>query len=288
MYSQAFEHYQKANYIDQQTLPSYDADLINNLIDTTISSFEKSDLSDLLAKETSDENDPIFICGMFRSGSTLLEQILAAHTEVTAGGEFDFFHRFINYQQTPFPQIIETLSKAECEKIASDYLCAIKRAFPNSKRITDKRPDNLLYLGFIKKIFPKAKIIFTERNMLDNCLSVYFLRLGASMNYATDLHNCIHYYQQQQCLISYWQSQFGNDIFTFNYDRYVHSPESSTRALLSFLELPWDDNCLAFNQVKNSVKTASVWQVREPLYQTSSGRWKNYQQQLSKLKLPIK
>jgi len=285
MYTQAFEHYNKANYIDQQTLPIYDPEVISDKIDTIISSYESN--NDLVL-DTCDKNDPIFICGMFRSGSTLLEQILAAHNEVTAGGEIDFFQRFINNQQMPFPRIVETLSKVEYAEIARDYQRAIQKAFPNAKFITDKRPDNLLYLGLIKKIFPRAKIIFTERNVLDNCLSVYFLRLGATMNYATDLKNCIHYYQQQQRLIAYWQSKFGNDIFTFNYDRYVHSPELSTRELLTFLGLAWDENCLAFNQVKNSVKTASVWQVREPLYQTSSGRWKNYQQQLAMLNLPIK
>ena len=151
------------------------------------------------------------------------------------------------------------------------------------EQLTDKRPDNFLYLGLIKLLMPKTKIIWTTRSMLDNCLSIYFLRLGTSMSYATDLDNIIHFYQQQERLMAHWQSLFPEDILTFNYDKLIHSPKEQTKRLLSFIDLPWEDSCLNFHQYENQVKTASVWQVRRPLYNSSSGRWNNYKKNLKAL-----
>jgi len=235
-YDLAFYYYQQTNELDKKTLPPYDPVKFEHTIDNIIATFNKQWFT-ALDKKNSINTSPIFICGMFRSGSTLCEQILAAHSGISIGGEQEFFHR-------------------------------------------------LMVIGVIKLLMPNAKIIWTTRTMLDNCLSIYFLRLGASMSYATDLDNIIHFYQQQERLMAHWQSLFPEDILTFNYDKLIHSPKEQTKRLLSFIDLPWEDSCLNFHQYENQVKTASVWQVRRPLYNSSSGRWNNYKKNLKTL-LPL-
>ncbi|MCA3003279.1 MAG: sulfotransferase [Rhodocyclaceae bacterium] len=227
---------------------------------------------------------PIFICGMFRSGSTLAEQVLAGHSRMRAGGEIDFIPALVRNELAPFPASMAQLSAPNLEKYALLYRNRLSTMFPGAAHITDKRPDNFLYIGLIKRLFPNAKIIHTTRNALDNCLSIYFLHLGHGMGYALDLLDTGHYYKQYQRLMAHWKLLYGDDILTLDYDTLVHEPRPAIESLLDFVGLDWDENCLHFQHVKNAVKTASVWQVREGLYQRSSGRWRNYAQQLEPLR----
>jgi len=286
-YDLAFYYYQQTNELDKKTLPPYDPVKFEHTIDNIIATFNKQWFT-ALDKKNSINTSPIFICGMFRSGSTLCEQILAAHSGISIGGEQEFFHRLMvnNYPEFPVNTVEDIQIDRQKDKLLSEYLTEINRFKNKGEQLTDKRPDNFLYLGVIKLLMPNAKIIWTTRTMLDNCLSIYFLRLGASMSYATDLDNIIHFYQQQERLMAHWQSLFPEDILTFNYDKLIHSPKEQTKRLLSFIDLPWEDSCLNFHQYENQVKTASVWQVRRPLYNSSSGRWNNYKKNLKTL-LPL-
>jgi hypothetical protein len=144
--------------------------------------------------------------------------------------------------------------------------------------VTDKRPDNVLHLAVIRAMFPAAKIVHTRRELRDNCLSVWFQQLGASLSYATDLGDTAHYYRLQERLVARWHELLGENIFAVDYDELVRDPEPVLRALLEFLGLPWDEACLEFQRARSQVKTASLWQVRDPLHTRSSGRWRNYQQ----------
>jgi hypothetical protein len=150
--------------------------------------------------------------------------------------------------------------------------------------VTDKRPDNFLYIGLIKRLFPDAKIVHTTRNPLDNCLSVFFLHLDQQMSYALSLRDIGHYYREYQRLMSHWKGEFGVDIFDFDYDALVQDPHRRLGALCEFLGLPWSGQLPAVAARSAAVKTASVWQVREPLYKTSSGRAANYAGQLQELR----
>ena len=160
--------------------------------------------------------------------------------------------------------------------LGNEYLSKIYYLFPDAKNITDKKPDNFLLLGLIRMLFPAARIIYTRRNPLDNCLSVYFQQLGGNLNYANDLGNTAHYYKQHERLMQYWKNCFSENIFTVDYDEFVNTPGPVLRSLLEFLGLEWDDRCLQFYRSDNLVQTASVWQVREELHSKSSGRWRNY------------
>lgn len=227
---------------------------------------------------------PIFICGMFRSGSTLTEQVLAAHSQVTAGGELAALPSLVRTVLAPFPASVPRTPPAQVELLASHYLEMLRKRFGESGHVTDKRPDNFLYVGLIKKLFPAARIVHTTRNPLDTCLSIFFLHLDQRMSYALDLQDTAHYYGQYRRLMSHWHALYGEDILDFDYDTFVREPRSAVQRLLTFCGLPWEENCMSFPHVRNAVKTASVWQVREPLYQRSSGRWKNYARHLQPLR----
>lgn len=149
--------------------------------------------------------------------------------------------------------------------------------------VTDKRPDNFLHLGLIKTLFPNAKIIHTRRDPLDNLLSLYFLHLDPGMAYALDLEDAAHWYREHLRLMAHWKALYSNDIFDVDYDALVRNPEPAIERLLSFCGLGWEDNVLNFHRSRSTVKTASVWQVRQPLHARSSGRWRNYERYMTGL-----
>ncbi len=285
-YPEAFDAYREANAASRASVPpevgTYDGQrqerLISSLIGTPFAP---------LAGETSKTRDkrpqPVFICGMFRSGSTLAEQLLASHPDVGGGGELAFFPRLAADEFAPFPGSMPQVPKAHLESAREAYLNMLAPLFPGKAWVIDKRPDNFLYLGLIKTLFPEAKIIHTVRAPLDNCLSIFFLHLDPSMSYALDLMDIGHYYRQYRRLMAHWQTQFGADIIDFDYDEFVRAPAESGARLFESLGLQWDDRYLARPAVGTVVRTASVWQVREPIYTRASGRASNYAAQLAQL-----
>lgn len=279
-YDHAFKHYADGNRLDRAITEKYSRIEQEQLVQDNMALFTETWFSDLTPVS---DAKPIFICGMFRSGSTLVEQILASHSSVTAGGERDFFIRIGSESLQPYPHGINSLALSSLQVIANEYLIDLAKAFPEATLVTDKRPDNFLYLGLIKALFPKSKIIHSKRQRLDNCLSVYFLRAAASVKYATDLADIAHYYKQCERLMAHWKRLFTDDIYQVSYDSLVANPEPEVHALLRFLDLPWESECLEFHRLSNRVKTASIWQVRQPLYQKSSGRWKNYERNIADL-----
>ena len=226
---------------------------------------------------------PLFICGMFRSGSTLTEQLLAGLAGIAAGGEIDFLPRLVGSELVPFPESLATLSQQRLEDIAERYRTELERFSENAEYVIDKRPDNFLYIGLIKSLFPDAKIVHTRRNPLDNCLSIYFLHLDQQMSYALDLMDIGHYFREYRRLMMHWKSMFATDIFDFDYDELVSDPLPSLRRLCGFLGLELPGEVPQVAPAGLAVKTASVWQVREPLYRTSSGRARHYTDELQQL-----
>lgn len=231
-----------------------------------------------------DDWAPIFICGMFRSGSTMLEQILAGHPRVTAGGEIALMPDIIRAAITPFPERARALQEEDYARLGARYRAMAAQIFPNVDLLTDKWLSNTLHVGLIKLMFPAAKIVHTKRHALDNVLSVYFLHLDASFGYAVDLDDIAHQLRLSQQLMEHWRGLYPDDIIDFDYDSFVAAPEMQARALLDALGLGWQPECLEFHQRTNAVKTASVWQVREPLYTRSSGRWQHYEKHLARVR----
>jgi tetratricopeptide (TPR) repeat protein len=267
-YDSAFDHFSKGNRLSLQRAGAYNRDgqeaLIKALVDTCKSGW-------LSTVEPVSDSAPIFICGMFRSGSTLLEQMLAAHPDVTAGGELNFFNQHIH-----LPSALTTLDPVRVRELGNMYLEYLARGFPDAVRVTNKRPDNFAYLGFIRAMFPNAKFINTCRHPLDNCLSIYFQQFAGSVKYHTQLLDIGHYYAQYRGLMEFWKQELADNIVDIDYQSLVSDPRAQLQPLLEFLQLEWHEGCLEFHKTDNRVRTASVWQVRQPLYQQSRGRWHNY------------
>jgi hypothetical protein len=232
--------------------------------------------------------EPLFVCGMFRSGSTLVEQVLAAHSQVTPGGELDFLVRLAAVRLAPFPATMATPDPARESALAEEYRAHLTHLFPDGiagKYITDKRPDNFQLIGLIKRMFPNAKIVHSIRHPLDNGLSVFMQHLNPRVaGYSCDLGDIGHYYGQYRRLMAHWKSLYPESIHDFDYDAFVREPRAELEPLFAFLELEWDDRCLQFHTLGNTVKTASYWQVRKPLYGSASGRWRDYASHLAPLR----
>ncbi|GAC1675016.1 MAG: tetratricopeptide repeat protein [Steroidobacteraceae bacterium] len=226
---------------------------------------------------------PIFICGMFRSGSTLTEQLLADCSGVAAGGELDILPRLIEGELVPFPESLASLSAERLEAFAASYRAELARVSNDARYVIDKRPDNFLHIGLIKSLFPDARIVHTIRDPLDNCLSIYFLHLDQHMSYALDLMDIGHYFREYRRLMAHWKSRFGADIFDFDYDALVKNPQPTLQRLCAFLGIEQGVNPPQAATAR-AIKTASAWQVREPLYCSSSGRARHYACELQELR----
>lgn len=231
---------------------------------------------------------PIFVCGMFRSGSTLAEQILACHSKVVAGGEIDLLPALIDRELSPYPQGAAALPPEKRAALRAAYLDGLYALHPHADRVTDKRPDNFLHIGLIRALFPEAPIVHTVREPLDNILSIWFLQLDPSMSYAFDLDDVSHWHGQYRRLMAHWKSLWPADIFDVDYDALVADPQRAIAGLLAYCGLDWDDACLSFHEADNAVRTASVWQVREPFYRRSSGRWRHYGRHLESVRRRLK
>jgi tetratricopeptide (TPR) repeat protein len=284
-YPAAFAAYTAANQASRSSavsrlLPPYDRARQTAFVDDLIA----AGTPPVQAQVNDATPRPVFIVGMFRSGSTLTEQLLAALPGVAAGGEINFLPQTIDTELVPFFESLAAMTVDRLDSIAARYRAELLRVSAGALMVTDKRLDNFLYIGLIKSLFPRAKIVHTTRDPLDNCLSIYFLHLEQLMSYALDLNDMGHYYREYRRLMAHWKSRYAADIFDFNYDALVKEPTQTFKELCDFLELPWSGEMPKVSARSAAIKTASVWQVREPLYTTSSGRSQHYFAELGELR----
>lgn len=288
-YPEAFAAAQAANRASRASTPGavrYDRAAHERFIDALIAAFPRpASAPGGGGAERAATAAPrlIFICGMVRSGSTLSERLLARHPQVVAGGELDLLPNLVRSTLHAFPQSMKTLSAGQLTSLAEQYLQGVRQLFPDAKFLTDKRPDNFLLIGLIKTLFPDAKIVHTIRDPLDTCLSIFLLHLDPQLQWALDLLDIGHYLRQYQRLMHHWRSLYGEDILDFSYDQLVADLRPAAQRLVAFCGLEWNESCLDFAAGAGSVKTASVWQVREGLYQRSSGRARHYARELAAL-----
>jgi tetratricopeptide (TPR) repeat protein len=231
---------------------------------------------------------PIFIVGMPRSGTTLLEQILASHPAVHGAGELPDLNQVI--MDAPvragrrFPDFVPDLQPEDFRRMGEAYAERVWRLAPAAQYITDKMPANFFYIGMIRLMLPNAKIIHAMRDPMDSCFSNYARLFNDTMEFAYDLGTLGRYYVRYIKLMQHWHAVLtAGSILDLRYEDLVADPEGQTRRLLDYLGLPWDDNCLAFHRNQRHVKTASVAQVRKPIYQTSVARWRHFENHLQPL-----
>jgi len=282
-YDEAFTYFRQGN----EAMPlEFDHDAHQDYVTSLIDTFSAARLP-TLPKATNTDHRPIFIVGMPRSGTTLIEQILASHPEVFGAGELDDIGALAaelqDAQGARYPVAVTNLGSAELDALAAEYLQTLDALAPGSPRITDKMPHNFLHLGLISRLLPEATIIHCRRNPLDTCLSTYFQSFTRGHTYAADLEDIGRFYLQYERLMAHWQEVLELPILDVPYEELVAGQEEWTRRLLDHCDLPWDDACLRFHETKRAVATASYRQVREKLYSSSVERWRHYQPHIEPL-----
>ncbi|MBF0358170.1 MAG: tetratricopeptide repeat protein [Magnetococcales bacterium] len=234
------------------------------------------------------DNSPIFIVGMPRSGSTLIEQILSTHDDVFGAGELIFLMQNL-LQKTPsnllssIPDLLADFREGDYKDLGEKYIEQIRGIDARCRFITDKMPVNFLLIGIIKLILPNAKIIHSVRSAEDTCLSIFRTRFAATPKYAYDLTELGEYYRLYREIMSHWHSIFPASIYDCHYEKLTENQEDESRKLLEFCGLDWDEKCLDFHKSQRSVLTASDYQVRQPMYRSSVGGWRRYEKQLQPL-----
>jgi tetratricopeptide (TPR) repeat protein len=271
-YEKSFSYLEKANLIKNKQI-NYSLTSHEKIIKNIIQLFDDFDFDKLEKKAP--ENQIIFICGMPRSGSTLIEQMIAAHNEVSGAGELSYVRDTVinNFQEElrfNKQKIIEEVS-AERNIIAEEYIELLKYHKFKTNFVTDKAPQNFLWLGFIKIFFPNSKIIHSYRNSKDNCLSIFKNYFPSNdMLWSFDQSNIANYYNSYLDLMNFWKTKFKESIFDVNYEHLVQSPENNLKKIFSFCNLTWDPNCLNFYQSKKTpISTVSVNQASKPIYKSS-------------------
>jgi len=286
----AFDAYKKANEIKSRKI-EYNSKKHSAFIDRVINVFTQ-DLIRKLQHYGSRSELPVFIVGTPRSGTTLTEQIISSHSKVNGGGELNYVrHLARNGTEAEmashgYPERILTLLPDDIKNESNYYLekISVFHRREGTIRITDKMPSNFFYLGYISVLFPHARVIHCKRNPLDTCLSMYFQAFQTGHQYSFDLNNLGHWYKDYIRLMEYWSSILGERILDIEYDDTVNETEKTARKMIEFCGLEWDEKCLEFYNNRRDIRTASMWQARQPIYKTSLERWKRYDQHIGVLK----
>ena len=232
---------------------------------------------------------PIFIIGMPRSGTSLVEQILASHPDVAAAGELEVMDDVerraasIIGGRGGYPECLRGATASEMTALADHYLGAIADVAKGARFVTDKLPVNYERLGLIERLFPNARIVHTARHALDTCLSCYFPNFGNTHAYSSNLRALGEVYRIYERLMAHWHETLSIRILDVSYETLVSNPEQVVRTLLEFCNLPWEPRCLEFHKTARYINTASYDQVRQPIYRSSVGRWKHYEFHLGEL-----
>ena len=232
---------------------------------------------------------PIFIVGMPRSGTSLVEQILSSHPDVYGAGELTKINHITSKikdddKAKTFPDNLARLTNDNFYELGKYYIDEIRQYSKNAEYITDKMPQNFLRIGFIKTILPNAKVIYCSRNPLDNCLSIFKNYFSAQHKYAYQLKELGEYYNLHLNLMVYWHKVLPGFVYNITYENLVDNTKKEIQNLLEFCKLQWNDNCLEFYKTKRTVSTISNVQVRSPIYKNSINLWENYNQELQPLK----
>lgn len=228
------------------------------------------------AQSGNTSTQPVFILGMPRSGTSLVEQILDSHEKVHGAGELTAITNLVAQMcQGGYPLAMNNINSSILASSANQYIEMTRQKAIDY--VTDKMPHNYLYLGVIYQLFPNARIIEVKRQPTDTCISIYFQFFNNSHRYACDLKNVAHHYHTYSGLMAYWKQHLPIKIHTLQYETLVESPEQEIQKLLQFLDLEWSDACIAFHKNHRHVTTASQQQVNKPLYQSSIEKWRHYE-----------
>lgn len=272
--ARAFQHLDEGNRLKRQTFV-FDVDASARWMAGIAKTFSPEFLESL-AGNGNPSDMPIFVLGMPRSGTTLVEQILASHRQVHGAGELRSIQRIVD-GLGDYPAAAARLAQADLARLGEDYLSQVSPLAGACTHLVDKMPANFLHAGLIHLILPNARIIHCRRNPVDTCLSCYTKLFSAEQKFAYDLRELGLFHRAYQTLMAHWRETLPQDRFIeVDYEVLVDNLEGEARRLITFLGLPWDDACLDFHRTERPVRTASANQVRQPIYRTSVERWKTH------------
>lgn len=277
----AFHNYRRANELQKQAAPEYDPEARTRFIDEIISAYPREAFA-APAGSASDSLQPVLVTGMMRSGTSLVEQIIASHPAAAGAGELAFWNDAVR----KYPDVMRNRWLAEPlrKKLGESYLQILRRVSPTARRVVDKSTFNSDYLGPIHLVLPHTRIIYVQRDPVDTCLSCYFHQFSTAHNFTMDLADLAHYYREHQRLVAHWREVLPpGTLLEVPYAELVADQERWTRRIVEFIGLPWDERCLEFHTTQRPVITASFWQVRQKMYQSSVGRWRNYRKFIAPL-----
>jgi len=283
-YDEAFPHYLEGCRLKRQRI-QYSADNNKLIVDNIRRIFSK-DMIDSLRGAGSPSTTPIFVLGMPRSGTTLVETIVASAPGVYGAGELPDLFQVTGRGQSKegYPLNIQNIRSTELTKMGKQYVAQLKKRSPKSKHITDKMPANFLAVGLIHLIMPNAKIIHVQRNPVDTCLSGFTRLFHKSQHQSYDMREMGRYYRDYLSVMAHWRAVLPvGALYEIQYEQLVANQEDESRKLISYCGLDWSDACLDPHKTERNVKTASVTQVRQPVYTSSVERWRVYEKFLGPL-----
>ena len=277
-YGAAFNAYGQANTrrraLAAKAEASFDADAFDDEISNLINTIDGNTLASLEGHGDA-EAEMIFVCGMPRTGTTLVEQMLAAHPAVSGVGEVDI----LSGLPDDYPDGIAELDAAQIRTLADTYLARLPVKPRDGLHVVDKTPQNVFFLGLIQVLFPKAKIVHCRRDPRDVALSCYFQNFQAGgLDWASDLDDIRRYAAAEERIMAHWRDTLALDVHEVVYEDLVEDPSGEARKLLDFVGLPWDDAVARPHEATGTVLTASNWQVRKPVYKSAAGRWRHYEE----------
>ncbi len=283
-YDKAFKQYQSANSVFQDATDSH---YYQKVISSIIKNLNKETLA-TLPHSSNTAQTPVFIVGMPRSGTTLVEQILSSHPAVYGAGEITDLWTIGNkisgaMHLNNYAKNIKTVSHDEIEQYSLAYLKTIQQLSSQAMRCTDKLPHNFFHIGLIELLFPNAKIIHCRRHPFDTCLSIYFKKFNDNHRYARNLKEIALFYKNYQQLMQHWRQHSRLEIYDTVYENIINEPERNIRELVQHIGLDWHDACLKHHESKRLIMTPSHDQASQPLYTRSLDRWKNYRPHLQPL-----
>ena len=285
-YDLAFDHYRRGNEILRRHTP-FDPGELGRLVEEIEAGFGEA-WFDRVRGWGDPSPRPIFIVGMPRSGTTLVEQILATHPQVHGAGELiripNIAQRLLATECSSLPATAAALERTDLAAAARDYLDYTRARAGDAARVTDKLPENYHHLGFIASMLPNARIVHVHRDPMDVCVSNYLVRFQRGHAYSYDFESLGCEYRAYERLMRHWRAVLPSPVHEQSYESLVESLESESRRLIDFCGLDWDDRCLDFHRTERSVHTASGWQVRQPIYRSSVQRWRNYERHLGPLR----
>jgi tetratricopeptide (TPR) repeat protein len=275
-YEAAFGYYEHANRLKRERIGAFDREAFRQAIDSIIAAHPPEVARQRHAGSSSSRR-PLFIAGMPRSGSSLTEQILASHPSVFGAGELRFWGEQAQKHEQAFASGYRDADLLR--DMASRCEAELERHSETALRVVDKMPGNFMHLGLIHAAFPDARILHTQRNPADTCLSIYFQDFNNRHKYAADLDDLAFYYREYHRLMAHWREVLPPEVFMeVPYESLLEDQEGWSRRIVGFVGLEWDERCLDFHETGRKVGTASNWQVRQKIYKTSKERWRNYEQ----------